>query len=329
MSKRPLAAVAGALGLAITLPVIASAPSAAAQSGAVQSGAIQSGSAEWFPAFDTPEMVGGLDRRSIHKPETYAFPATADIRRIRFIYVPKAGAPYGNKRYGYVLAQADVACDLNQIVWGREEYFHFGETEPGSVLTPPVAEVKAIAPDSVDYQVAYGACTDNAMTGTPFPSADQFAVRAKAHLMASTPPPRRTGWMIVKTDPQQVMALDMGSIAPATGQYAGSDLLAARTITLNRGGTVHAGVSYGYVIESHLIRCRAGATARSHAAFHNFDNAATPAQSSRTIGPQLTPVTPGSAGYEALSVACGLVPATTETFELQAILPTLRGMAGL
>jgi hypothetical protein len=28
-------------------------------------------------------------------------------------------------------------------------------------------------------------------------------------------------------------------------------------------------------------------------------------------------------------VACGLIPATTETFEFQAILPTLRRMVGL
>lgn len=318
MSKRPLAAVAGALGLAIALPVVASAPSAAAQSS----------SAEWFPAFDTPEIVGGLDRRSIHKPETYAFPATADVRRIRVIYVPKAGAPYGNMRYGYVLAQADVACDLNQIVWGRQEYFHFGETEPGPVLTPPVAEVKAIAPNSVDYQVAYGACTDNAMTGTPTPSADEFAVLAQAHLMASTPPPSRTGWMIVKADPGDVMVLDMASIARADG-YADGDLLKARTITIKRGGTVHGGVSYDYARESHLIRCRAAASATTEIDLYNFDAPNAPARSVQTGASQLARVRPGTSGYEAMIRACNLVPSTVETFDLEGILPTLRGLAAM
>lgn len=314
MSARPLAAIAVSLAFA-TFFLVAPPPAAA-----------QSGPEEWFPAFETDEMFGALDRSSVRTEESYAFPAGADVRGINVLFVPKAGATFGGTQYGYVVAHAVVACDRNEITWVREEYFHFGQNGVPAVLSPPATERKTIAPDTVDYLAGYGACTDNAMTGTSVSSADQLAIRAKAILMASTPPPARTGWMAVQTDRQQAMALDLGSIRPATGQYAGSDLLQARTVTLSRGGTMRDGVRYDYVTHTHLIRCRTGATAIAYTNPQHFGSTADNAR--RTISPQLAPVEPGSAGMEALLIACNLVPATTETFEFEALLRMLRGMVG-
>lgn len=319
MSHRRLVAIAATASLAAAAPSLAL-PSAAAD---------QAAPAEWLPAFETEAIFGALDRGSVRKETSYAFPSEADVRGVRVLLVPKAGAVFDGVRYGYVVARAVTACDRNEITWVREEYFHFGQAEAQAVLSPPAAERKAIEPDTIDSVVAYGACTDNALTGTPVASADQLAIRAKAQLVASEPLPSRTGWLVVQTGRQQGMALDLGSIRPATGPYAGSDLLQATTVTLARGGTVHQDVRYDYVTHTHLIRCRAGATAVAYTNLHRFGSTAPGADNARrTIGPRLAPVEPGSAGMEALLVACNLVPATTETFELQPLLEVLRRMVG-
>lgn len=318
--NRVLAVMACAGSLAFALPLLMAASPAAAQSG----------SAEWFPAFETDTMFGALDRSSVRRQESHAFPTGADVRGIHVLFVPKAGAAYAGTQYGYVVAHAAVACDRNEITWTREEYFHFAQTGVQAVLSPPAAERKTITPDTIDYQVGYGACTDNAMTGTPITSSDRLAILAKANLMASSSPPSRTGWMVVQAGMQQTMALDMGSIKPATGQYAGSDLLQATTVTLSRGGTMFDGTRYDYVVHTHLIRCQAGATAVASTDFYNFDSTGLGSDNSRrTIGPRLAPVEPGSAGAEALIIACNLAPATAETLEFGALLGALRGMAGL
>ncbi|MBX3478403.1 MAG: hypothetical protein KF910_12385 [Brevundimonas sp.] len=287
----------------------------------------QSRPGEWFPAFETDAMFGALDRSSVGKEESHAFPTDADVRGIDVLFVPKAGAIFDGAQYGYVVAHAVVACDRNEITWVSEAYFHFGQATVQAVLYPPAAERKTIVPDTVDYLAGYGACTENAMTGTPVPSADQLAIQAKAGLMASISPPAGTGWMVVQTNSQQAMALDLGSIQPAAGQYAGNDLLQARTVTLSRGGTMRDGVRYDYVTQTHLIRCRAGATAVAYTNLHHFGSPADNPR--RTIGPRLAPAEPGSAGMEAFIVACNLVPATTETFELDDLLRVLRSRVGL
>lgn len=320
MPNPSVAAIARVITLSFALPWLVLTSPAAAQT-----------TAEWTPAFESEAFVGAFDRRSIRKSESYAFPASADVRRIHFMFVPKAGASYGGVQYGYVVGHADVACDRNEIVWVREEYFHFGQTEAGAVFAPPGAARKPIQPDTIDYQVGYGACTDNAITGTPASSADVLAIRSMARLMASTPPPKRTGWIVVKSDPQQVRALDMASIQPATGPYSGSGLLSAVTVTLNRGGTVEDSVRYDYVSETHLIRCQAGTSASAYRSFYNFGDVDAPVVAKRVMGAHrnLAPVSPGSAGIEALIVACNLAPATAETFGFAALLPTLRNFVGL
>lgn len=320
MSNHSAAAIMRAVSLSFALPWLVLASPAGAQA-----------TAEWAPAFESEEFVGAFDRRSIQKSTSYAFPAGADVRRIHVMLVPKAGAAYGDTQYGYLVGHADVACDRNEIMWLREEYFHFGQTEAGAVFAPSAADRKPIQPDTIDYQVGYAACTDDVMTGTPSASADALAIRSMARLMASAPPPKRTGWIVVKSDPQQVRALDMASIQPATGPYSGSGLLSAVTVTVNRGGTFEDSVRYDYVSETHLIRCQAGTSAPAYRSFYNFGDVDAPVVAKRVMGAHqnLAPATPGSAGIEALITACNLVPATTETFDFEALLPTLRSMAGL
>ncbi len=320
MSSQSAAAIVHALKLSVALPWLVWASPAEAQA-----------AAEWAPAFESEEFVGAFDRHSIQKSASYAFPAGADVRRIHIMLVPRAGVVYGNTQYGYVVGHADVACDRNEIMWVREEYFQFGQTQAGAVISPPGAARKPIQPDTIDYHVGYAACADDVITGAPSATADALAIRSMARLMASAPPPKRTGWMVVKSDTQQVRALDMASIQPATGPYSGSGLLSAVTVTLNRGGTFEDGVRFDYVSETHLIRCQAGTSAPAYRSFYNFGDVGAPVVAKRVIGAHqnLAPVTPGSAGIEALITACNLVPARTETFDFEPLLAKLRGMVGL
>lgn len=313
MSSYRSASLAALAGLVLILP-----PAASAQNDAT----------EWVPYFENEAVVGALDRRSIRRQETHSFPVNSDVRRIRAAIVPKDGAPYGNARYGYIVASADVACDLNEIMWVREEYFHFDKNEPGDVLRPAGAERKRPERDSIDQTIAVAACADDLLTGDAIASAGRFAILAKASLVGSNSPPRRNGWTVVDTAPDRVIALDLGSITPAMGQYGGGDLIQARTVIVERGGSLHEGVAHDYLMETHLIRCRAGATATAYSNYYAFDQPDTPAEARRTIGPRLNPVTPGSTGMQALLIACGLVQPTTQATELQALLPTLSGMVG-
>lgn len=284
--------------------------------------------AEWTPAFGGDAVIGAIDRRSIRRLESHSFPVGADVRRIRAAVVTKDGARYGATRYDYVIADADVACDRNEIMWVREEYFGFGRTRPGDVLTPNGAVQRRIEPDSVDAHVAAHACTDAAPSGEATSSADRFAVLAMVRLVGDTPPAQRTGWAVANATPQRIIALNLGSIGPARAQYAGGDLLQAVTVTLTREGVSRDGVTYDYVMETHLIRCRAGMTATAFTHFYNFNQPDAPADTRRTVGPQLAPITSDSAGALALVHACGLTPSAPDAAELRELMPTLRGKVG-
>ena len=284
--------------------------------------------AEWTPAFGGDAIMGAIDRRSIRRLESHSFPVGADVRRIRAAVVTKEGARFGATRHDYVIADADVACDRNEIMWVREEYFDFGRSGPGDVLTPSGAVQRRIDPGSIDAHVATAACTDAAPSGETTASADRFAVLAMVRLVGDTPRAQRTGWAVADASPQRVIALNLGSIGPARGQYAGGDLLQAVTVTLTREGVSRDGAAHDYVMETHLIRCRAGMTATAFTHFYDFNQPDAPADTRRTVGPQLEPIRADSAGALALVHACGLTPSASDASELRELMPTLRGLVG-